>query len=226
MPAQKDFKRLVRARMAKTGESYTSARSQLLRKPAPSPTQPEPADYPRLAGMSDEAVRQQTGCTWEKWVYALDRHGAARLPHKDIAQLIHEKYRIDGWWAQTVTVGYERIKGLRDRGQRRGGKYEGSKSRTFAVPVGSLYRAFETARSRKPWLGDFGISVRTATRDKSMRWTWPDGTLVQVYFTAKGPSRCSVAIQHTGLPDRAAVDRVKQEWSDRLDALGAHLSRT
>jgi len=29
MPADKDFKRLVRARMGKTGESYTTARSQL-----------------------------------------------------------------------------------------------------------------------------------------------------------------------------------------------------
>jgi hypothetical protein len=33
MPTQKDFKRLVRARMAKTGEAYTAARAQLLRKP-------------------------------------------------------------------------------------------------------------------------------------------------------------------------------------------------
>jgi hypothetical protein len=29
MPADKDFKRLVRARMGRTGESYTTARSHL-----------------------------------------------------------------------------------------------------------------------------------------------------------------------------------------------------
>jgi hypothetical protein len=34
MPINKDFKKLVRARMSKTGESYTAARAQLLRKPA------------------------------------------------------------------------------------------------------------------------------------------------------------------------------------------------
>ena len=33
MPRQKDLKRLVRARMEKTGEAYTAARAQVLRKP-------------------------------------------------------------------------------------------------------------------------------------------------------------------------------------------------
>jgi hypothetical protein len=32
MPRQKDLKRLVRARMRKTGEAYTAARAQILKK--------------------------------------------------------------------------------------------------------------------------------------------------------------------------------------------------
>jgi len=39
MPTNKDFKRLVRARMQKTGEAYTAARAQLLSRP-PAPTAP------------------------------------------------------------------------------------------------------------------------------------------------------------------------------------------
>src|SRR5437879_12447784 len=35
MPKDKDFKKLVRTRAAKTGESYTAARSQLVRRPTP-----------------------------------------------------------------------------------------------------------------------------------------------------------------------------------------------
>ena len=49
---------------------------------------------------------------------ALDRHGAAELAHGDIARLVNTKYKVDGWWSQTVTVGYERIKGRRAKGQR------------------------------------------------------------------------------------------------------------
>ena len=102
-------------------------------------------DYAALAGMSDEKVKAKTGCTWERWVYALDRHGAEQMSHRDIAALVNEKYKIDGWWSQTVTVGYERIKGLRARGQRRDGTYEATKSRTFNVPVTTLFDAWADA---------------------------------------------------------------------------------
>ena len=39
MPKQKDLKRLIRTRMQKTGESYTIARSQVLDKSSPRPTE-------------------------------------------------------------------------------------------------------------------------------------------------------------------------------------------
>jgi hypothetical protein len=55
---------------------------------------------------------------------------------------VREKYKIPGWWSQTVAVGYERIKGLRAIGQRMDGSFEASKSRTFAVPLARLYGAF------------------------------------------------------------------------------------
>ncbi len=70
MPKHKDLKRRVRARMQKTGESYTTARAQLLKKKQSSGAtkkEPSPADYARLAGMSDDAVRARTGYTWERW---------------------------------------------------------------------------------------------------------------------------------------------------------------
>ena len=62
MPIQKDLKRLVRGRMQKTGESYTAARSRILDKQSPAP-----AEFAKLAGMSDEAVRSKTGCTWKPY---------------------------------------------------------------------------------------------------------------------------------------------------------------
>ncbi|MGH7536648.1 MAG: hypothetical protein ACREMG_13860, partial [Gemmatimonadales bacterium] len=72
MPTNKDFKRLVRGRMRKTGEAYTTARAHLLVK-QPTPATPASIDYAKLAGMSDATVKAKTGCTWERWVKALDR---------------------------------------------------------------------------------------------------------------------------------------------------------
>ena len=225
MPTNKDLKRLVRARMGKTGEAYTAARAHIIKKPkaaAVSKTS-SPAssvDYAALAGMSDEKVKAKTGCTWERWVYALDRKGAEKMSHRDIAALVSEKYKVDGWWSQTVTVGYERIKGLRARGQRRDGTYETTKSRTFNVPVTTLFDAWADARIRRRWLNGESVKIRTATAPKSMRLDWTDRTILAVGFLPKGKSKSAVAVQHTKLPDRETAQSIKQYWSDRLDALG------
>ena len=215
MPKQKDLKRLIRTRMQKTGESYTIARSQILDKSSPSPT-----EFAAIAGMSDDAVRSKTGRTWQQWVRQLDAIGAARMPHREIAKRLHDSNEISGWWAQMVTVGYERIRGLREVGQRCDGQFQASKSKTFAVPISRLYRSFSVKRTRGRWLPDVDLTIRTSTVDKSMRMTWPDGTSVHAYFTAKAPQKSQVAIQHVGLAKKKDVASRKEFWTERFAALG------
>ena len=235
MPRQKDLKRLVRARMEKTGEAYTAARAQVLRKPrtpkrtetnaetsAATPatiTHPEPKDYASIAGMSDDAIKEKTGCTWERWVFALDHARAYELSHREIAKLVKEKYDTPSWWTQMVTVGYERIKGLRTRGQQRNGTFTMSRSRTFDVDVQTLYDAWADGRRRKRWLGESGVKVRTATSPKSIRLQLPDGAIVAVGFAPKGAGKSAVALEQARLPDRETAERLKQQWSAWLDAL-------
>jgi len=225
MPTNKDFKRLVRARMRKTGESYTTARAHLLAKKQVTTQQAPTPAYAKLAGMmSDAALKAKTGCTWERWVRALDRVQAHTWPHRRIAEYVHETYKVPGWWSQTVTVGYERIKGLRAIGQRRDGGFEATKSKTFAASVSRLYRAWSDAGARARWLPAVDLTVRTATRDKSMRITWPDMTSVQVGFAARSGAKSQVQVQHAKLPDRQASTRMKQFWAERLGALEAVLA--
>jgi hypothetical protein len=219
MPTDKDFKRLVRRRMQKTGESYTTARAHLRKEHPTATALAAPADYAKLAGRSDAVLKEKTGCSWERWVKALDRAKAHSWPHPQIAKYVQEKYKVTSWWAQTVTVGYERIKGLRAIGQRRDGAFEASKSKTFAMPLGRLYGAFNDARIRARWLPDMELTVRTATREKSMRITWPDHTSVEVGFIRKAPGKSQVALTHTKLPDRDSAARMKQYWAERLGAL-------
>lgn len=239
MTTQKDFKRLVRGRMQKTGESYTAARATLLaqgakrRTPAPESNGHGPvapvkvdsnasataADLAKLAGMSDEAIKTNTGCTWEKWVWALDQVNAHNWPHGEIARYVKEKYKVRDWWTQAVTVGYERIRGLRAQGQRRSGSWEASKSKTVSAAAGTVFKAFKQPGLRSRWLPGHKAVVRTAVPNKSVRLTWDDGSSVEVYLVAKGRSKTQVAIQHTKLTSRQAVDQMKAFWSDHLDAL-------
>src|SRR5438874_589515 len=217
MPRNKDLKRLVRARMKKTGEAYTTARAQLLKRPrfktrsavsAASVSSAPKQNFAEAAGMSDASIKAKTGCNWERWVKTLDKFGADKKSHREVASMIAKTWKLDGWWAQTVTVGYERIKGLRARGQRRDGSYEATKSRTFDVPAGTLFEAWADPSVRRRWLNDESVRVRTATAPKSMRLDWSDGGIIAVGFLTKGKSKSAVAVQHTKLPDRETADRL------------------
>jgi uncharacterized protein YndB with AHSA1/START domain len=221
MTRQKDLKRRVRARMQKTGESYTTARAVLVKSPK-SAAPPLPANYLELTPVGDDAVQGKTGKTWPAWVATLDAIGAAALPHRDIATRVYEM-GVPGWWAQNVTVGYERIRGLRAQSQSRGGKYTAHKSKTFTVPVERLCDAFASARLRKRWLDVPGLRVSKVTAPKWVRMRWDDGAHVEVGFLAKGAAKSQAAIQHGDLPDQGAVAERKAFWNDRLNALAALL---
>src|SRR5687767_3671097 len=60
MPKQKDLKRVVRSRMQKTGESYTTARVHVLNRKSEKAVVAEQAkpDYAAIAGVSDAAVKK------------------------------------------------------------------------------------------------------------------------------------------------------------------------
>ena len=224
MPMEKDLKRIVRSRMQKTGESYTSARRQILHKKPALAAVPPPPDYAALAGMSDATMAGKTGHSWSEWVDILDAFGARDKPHRDVAAHVYS-LGLPGWWSQCVTVGYERIRGLRERGQRRSGSWEASKSRTFSVPVETLFAAFADARKRKRWLGDAKLKVRKTTPRKSMRITWEDESSVELWFQDKGAAKSVVAVQHTKLESKAAAAEKKAYWTERLDALAAMLKK-
>ena len=101
MPRNKDLKRLVRARMSKTGEAYTTARAQLQKK-----TRPQTANYAELAGMADAKVSEKTGRTWADWVKVLD--GMRTSPH---FRTFHDALPIAGVDGTIAN----RMKGLRMR---------------------------------------------------------------------------------------------------------------
>jgi Domain of unknown function (DUF4287) len=214
MTRQKSFKRLVRMRMEKTGESYTAARATLLAA--------DDAQAPAVT-MGDEAIRRGTGRGWEEWFDLLDEAGASEWPHKEIARRLREEHAIGGWWAQSVTVSYERARGLRALGERPEG-FSVTAQKTVAVPVERLYEAFVDESLRARWLPDADLRERTATKPRSARFDWGDGaTRVVVGFTAQGAAKSTAALEHERLADAEEAGRMKAFWRERMGALRAQL---
>ena len=227
MPKRKDLKRLIRERMKKTGESYAAARAQILKLSLPSD-----AKLAELGGMSDEALSAKTGRTWKQWVRELDGCDAISMTHREIARRVADDYEVSAWWAQTVTVGYERIRGLREIGQRRESKtYEISKSKTLPVEVERSFAAFADESLRRQWLPDVDLEIRTQTENKSMRITWPGETSLHVYFYDKSaekkgdksadkrPAKSQVVVQHVGLSNKVEAEERKRYWAERFETL-------
>jgi hypothetical protein len=220
MTIQKSFKRLVRSRMEKTGESYTAARAILL-----AADEPKDADRPRLA-TSDEEIGRRTGRGWEEWFDALDDWGAQERTHRDIARWVAEQQGIEplAWNAQAVAGGYELARGLRAPGERADGSFTATASRTVEVPVERLFDAFVDESLRTRWLSDGELRERTATRPKTARFDWGEGTTrVHVGFETAGDGKSRLALEHVRLADADKAERMKVYWREALRELKSTL---
>ena len=221
MTRQRSFKRLVRARMQKTGESYAAARTALL-----SPTEPKGTEEPPLA-TSDESIRERTGRGWEEWFDLLDDWGATDRTHREIARWVAEQQGIEplAWNAQAVAGSYERARGLRAVGEHPDGFRAGA-TRTVAVPAGLLFDSFVDDAKRKRWLPDGELRTRKATKPRSAHFDWgDDGSRVHVTFTAKDGSKSTATLSHERLSDAGTRDRMTAYWRDRLTTLKQVLER-
>jgi hypothetical protein len=221
MTEHKSFKRLVRARMEKTGESYTAARANVLRAEEPNGTH-----GPALA-TSDKAIRQRTGRGWEEWFELLDEWGAADRKHREIARWVAAKQGVEplAWNAQAVAGSYELARGMRVVGEKSDG-FAITATKTVAVSVERLYDAFVDESVRERWLPDGELHERTATKPKSARFDWGDSkTRVNVTFVAKGEAKSSAALEHRRLADADEAERMKAYWRQRVAALKEVLER-
>jgi uncharacterized protein YndB with AHSA1/START domain len=175
------------------------------------------------AGISSEAVRAKTGKGWVEWFAILDKAGAAKWPHKEIASFLHDQ-KCGNWWSQMVAVGYEQARGLRVKHQTADG-FTAGVSKTVATPVATLFRAWTDARRRAQWLPDAAdVAIQSATENKSMRLLWTDGTSsVVVQFYPKGAGKSQVTIERRKLRSAKEVSQVKDYWSAALEKLKSFL---
>jgi uncharacterized protein YndB with AHSA1/START domain len=236
MPTQKVFKQRVRARMTKTGEAYTAARHQLLRKatdpiePAAASSDPEPtegasgAEIPEQALLvADEAMLRATGKRHAEWFAILDAWGATDHSHTEIARWLSQNHGTPGWWVQNMTVAYERARGMRKPGQMANG-FSVTVSRTVEVDEATVLKAFTDPAFRTRWLTGAPMRQRPTRAARTVRFDWAEPpSRVVVTVVPRDAGKTTVAISHEQLPDAATADRLKLAWRGWADVLKAVL---
>jgi hypothetical protein len=221
MTAQKSFKRLVRARMAKTGEHYTAARAQLLAHVDGDATDDE---LPQLA-CSDDRIRERTGRGWEAWFDLLDSWGAGSMARTEVVGRVADVLGVLGWDAQAVATSFERARGTRAVGERLGGDgFVATASKTIAAPAEPIFTAFVVPSRRARWLPDTVLSERTLSKPKRARFDVGDGpSRLLVVIEAKGPAKSTVVLEHSRLADAAEREARRAYWRYALATLKTQL---
>ena len=214
MTRQETFKRRIRQRMEKTGERYGAARRVLIEQ-ASAPKQRQWSSEPEMA---EETLREATGRGWDEWCEVLDAWPGHGGGHTAIATHLREEHGVEGWWAQTITVGYERITGLRLPHQQPDGTFTAGKSRTVTVDVKLIREMLLDDEARADLFPGLETELRSKPTSKVLRIGIGPGT-AQIALDPQADDRVKITIAHDRLPTAEAVEEWKGYWSDWLEAV-------
>jgi uncharacterized protein YndB with AHSA1/START domain len=172
--------------------------------------------------ISNEAVQAKTKKTWDEWFAILDAAGGKEMSHKEIVSVLSKNYEIDPWWQQSVTVEYEKARGLRQKHEMADG-YQISKSMTIRAPMEKAFAAWLDEITRAKWLEIPDLSIRKSTANKSIRVIWSDPkSSVEIYFYPKD-DRVQVTLNHSKLPNKDQAEKMKSYWASQLEKMKAFL---
>lgn len=172
-----------------------------------------PQDHPHAARLENG-----TGTTLAEWTDRLDAAGGRDLDHTAIARMLVERWEVEEWWAQGVTVAYEQVIGRRVVGQSCDGDFSASASRTVPgtpTQVRDRWDAFMT-EARRDGLGLEEPSLSDTATWRYWRAAVADGSRVSVNITAKDEGRSTLGIEHKGLETADARTAWKDAWKGVL----------
>jgi hypothetical protein len=160
-------------------------------------------------------LKKKTGHGLDHWFAVLDAFDAPKKGHTASAAHLYEAHGVPGWYAQMVTVAYERERGLRAINQTSAGDFQVSVTKSVPASIGEVADALGRAELRRAWLraADPGLSralnaafegpkakqvtIKSPTHAR-LRFRWGRGTVeIHVYGKPKGGS--SIVAANTGL---------------------------
>jgi hypothetical protein len=248
MTRARALKQVIRARAAKTGERYTTARRHILRELNQAPEAPQARHAPQApyaphapnapsskGGLSDAKAIEKTGHDLAHWFDVMDRFGGVAKGHTALTGHLYEKYQVPGWYCQGIVVAYERARGKRVMNQKCDGSFEVSVSKVIAATTPALVKALSDPKLRKRWSANADAklvkALETGLKDPKSkgfvmkpngearyRFKW-DAMTVQFNLYPKGPGKTSIVASQQKLAGPDAVEPYRALWKAAFAAL-------
>ena len=196
-----------------------------------------------MAGtIRQETYRQKTGKQLSEWLRELDDQSAKEWTHKQTVAYLAEKHGLDAWWAQMITVDYEKHHGKRVVGETQDAGFEIGVQRTLPIDAIELWELLISPAGASLWLGEpvnvvleKGQTFRATGSTYEVRSCQPGVKLrlrktstrepmstLQLYVTAKESS--SILLFHQEkLQSKEAREAAKAHWQHVLDALKSYI---
>lgn len=234
MTDAKKLKRKIRDRASRTGESYAAARRHVLvevdraRAERTAEAASTARSQPAGGAVTEARCIEVTGHGFDHWFSVLDRFRATHEGHAAAARHLQQHHALSAWYAQSITVQYERARGLRQANEAPGG-FQVSVSRTLPGAISDTRRFLSDEDVRESWLAlldgpedDLRAALRAGPRTKAdavwVRFVHDEGRVeLRIHGIPDGRSRVVARVER--LPDPDAVARQRASWRRALDAL-------
>lgn len=181
--------------------------------------------------ISDEAVKKATGKTAKDWFTIIDKAGGTEMTHKEIARFLYDTQGVAGWWAQMVTVEYERARGKRVIGETADVGFEVGVHKTVEISKTAAWKAVTSTSWMSRWLyatpklvekrpfnnEKVAGEIRVVKPGERIRLAWkPVGwersSTVQITVQTAPSGKTRLAFHHEKLADARMRERMRAHW--------------
>lgn len=196
-------------------------------------------DTPRI---SEKAVQKATGYSWSHWFTLLDEFDVPSKGHTEAAKFLAEVHGLDAWWAQSVSIEYEVLRGLRLANQKTDRSFSVSVQRTVEAPAAWVWPAVLNVPGWLPAAsidavlggeyrglgGGYGV-VKQLKPGALLRLSFaeagdPVESMLYIELTEKS-GRTAVRFRHERLSGPAQVETMRGRWTEALERFSTYFEK-
>ena len=192
-----------------------------------------PPPKSKAVGFIDKsAMLKATGKTPEQWFAIIEKSGKSERPHSEIACYLYEEQNISYWWAQQITVDYEKFIGRRMTGQTEDGRFQIGVNKTVSASKDALWDYLCSEDGLSLLCNEGAEAEITTSKSNShfrMRWrmpAWSSHSILQVRVTDKGKGKTTLSFHQEKLPDAKARESMRERWRTTSERIAQEFTVT